>query len=281
MTPVDLRPLAELAVAAADAAGTFLLQGWSDPRREVRTKSTGTDMVSEMDHGAERILVETILASRPDDGILGEEGADRPSRTGVRWIVDPLDGTTNYLYGLASWCVAVGVELDGVPVIGVVRAPALSERYVGIAGAGATVNGRSLAVSAEDQLGRALVATGFGYDPARRAYQGAVVAALLPRIRDVRRSGSAALDLCSVAAGRVDAYWEVGVQPWDVCAGTVIVREAGGAVDAPLIPTRPVTPSASALTPGDPGRPVVASNGFLHATLVAALHEAHRGIPPA
>jgi myo-inositol-1(or 4)-monophosphatase len=281
VTRIDLRPLAELAVAAADAAGTFLLQGWSDPRREVRTKSTGTDMVSEMDHGAERILVDTILTARPDDGILGEEGADRPSGTGVRWVVDPLDGTTNYLYGLASWCVSVGVELDGVPVVGVVSAPVLGERYVGIAGAGASVNGRRLAVSAEDQLGRALVATGFGYAPARRAYQGAVVAALLPRIRDVRRSGSAALDLCSVAAGRVDAYWEVGVQPWDVCAGTVIVREAGGSVDAPLVPVRSAASAASALAPGDPGRPVVASNGFLHTTLVTALHEAHHGIPPA
>ncbi len=275
--PSDLSELARIALDAAEAAGRFLAEGWGAPRQAVTTKSTGTDMVSEMDHGAERILVEAILAARPGDGILGEEGADRPSRTGLRWVIDPLDGTTNYLYGLPAWCVSVGIERDGEPVVGVVVAPVMGERYMATAGGGATRNGVPIRVSPEAHLGHALVATGFGYAPERRAYQGAVVAALLPRIRDVRRAGSAALDLCSVACGRVDAYYEVGVQAWDVCAGAVVVREAGGIVDAPRIGR---VPFDTDLVPGAPGRPFVASNRVLHDALVAAVRHAHDGVDP-
>lgn len=273
----EIAGIADLALGAARAAGAFLLEGWSRPRSAVATKSTGTDMVSEMDQGAERVLVEAIVAARPDDGILGEEGADRPSSSGVRWVIDPLDGTTNYLYGLHHWCVSVGVELHGDPIVGVIVAPALGDTFIGVRGAGATRNGVAIRVSDEQDLGHGLIATGFGYAPQRRASQGLVVAALLPRIRDIRRGGSAALDLCAVAAGLVDGYFEVGVNPWDVCAGSVIVTEAGGAVDAPVV----AADATDGVEVGGPGRPFVASNDRLQHALIDAIRSAHVGVTSA
>jgi myo-inositol-1(or 4)-monophosphatase len=281
--PVDARldelldELLPIAGAAVDSAARFLAEGWGGPREAISTKSTGTDMVSEMDRGAERILVDAIVAARPGDGILGEEGADRPSSTGVRWVIDPLDGTTNYLYGLHHWCVSVGIELHGEPVVGIVSAPALGDRFVGTKGRVSTRNARPIGVSGETDLARALIATGFGYAPARRAAQGRVVAALVPRVRDLRRCGSAALDLCAVATGLVDGYYEVGVNPWDVCAGAVIVAGAGGVTSAPIVTPR----SPPGVEVGGPGRPFVATNAVLHALLVDALRVAHEGIDPA
>lgn len=226
--PALLDELLLLATRLATQTGAFLLDGLNHPRTAIETKSSGTDMVSEMDRGAERILVEGILSARPNDSILGEEGTDRPGTSGVRWIIDPLDGTTNYLYGHPQWSVSVGIEIDGVGSVGVVDAPMLRETYTAALGGGAFRNGEPIDVSRCDSLSHALVATGFGYEATLRDWQGGVVHALLPELRDIRRGGSAALDLCFVACGRVDAYFERGCNPWDLSAGSVLVREAGG-----------------------------------------------------
>lgn len=222
--------LLALARQLADEAGSFLLEGWSRPRTGIETKSTGTDMVSEMDRGTERLIVDTIMRERPNDAILGEEGTTRSGTSGVRWIIDPLDGTTNYLYGLPMWAVSIGVEVDGVLRVGVVTNPALGEEYWAERGSGAFRNGESIAPSTQNTLGHALVATGFSYQSSRRAVQADVLSRLLPQVRDIRRAGSAATDMCWVACGRVDAYYEAGCAPWDLAAGTVIAREAGAIV---------------------------------------------------
>ena len=177
-----------------------------------------------------------ITAERPQDGVLGEEGADRPSESGLIWVVDPLDGTVNYLYQLGNWAVSVAVEDDAGAVVGVVHDPVAGRTFTAIRGGGARLDGRVLRVNDPVPMHRALVATGFGYLPERRATQGALIARLLPRIRDIRRYGSAALDLCAVAAGHLDAYFEEGVQRWDVAAGGLVAREAG-AVMTPCTPT--------------------------------------------
>lgn len=220
--------LLDLARHLATTTGAFLLDGLQRERTSIETKSTGTDMVSEMDKAAERMLVDGILSARPHDGILGEEGTDTAGTSGVRWIIDPLDGTTNYLYGHPQWSVSIGVEIDGVGSVGVVDAPMLRETYSASIGQGAFGNGRPLRVSSCATLSQALVGTGFGYDAGLRSWQGEIVHTLLPEIRDIRRGGSAALDLCFVACGRLDAYYERGCNAWDLSGGSVIVREAGG-----------------------------------------------------
>jgi myo-inositol-1(or 4)-monophosphatase len=220
--------LLTLARRLATEAGAFLLDGLHGERVAIETKSSSSDMVSEMDRGAERMLVDGILAARPHDGILGEEGTDTMGTSGVRWVIDPLDGTTNYLYGQPQWSVSIGIEIDGIASVGVVDAPMLRETYTATLGGGARCNERAIHVSTCDTLASALLATGFGYDAALREWQGGIVSTLLPEIRDIRRAGSAALDLCFVASGRVDGYYERGCNAWDLCGGSVIVREAGG-----------------------------------------------------
>lgn len=226
-------PLLPLAWRVAGTAGRFL----ADERPAVLpvdSKSTPTDSVTEMDRGAEALIRDTVLGARPDDGMLGEEGTSRPGTSGVRWIVDPLDGTVNYLYRLPMWGVSIGVEVDGVPTVGVVVTPAYGEAYVAIAGRGAwLVRGSSaerLQVGSCARLSEALVTTGFGYDPAQRARQAGVVTTLIPRIRDVRRHGAAVIDFCWLARGRVDAYYEEGLNHWDHAAGALIAHEAGAVV---------------------------------------------------
>lgn len=226
------RDLLHLAEQAADQAARFLVEGWS--RSEVvATKSSGTDIVTQMDQGSERLLVERILAARPDDGILGEEGGRRQGSSGVCWVIDPLDGTVNYSYGLPVWAVSVGVTVAGRPTVGVVHAPALGKVWTGIDAGSASrahVNGRPIAVSDCTELGSALVATGFGYRADVRAEQAMVVAALLPEVRDIRRAGAAAVDMCWVAEGVLDGYYERGTHEWDRAAGTAIARAAGAVV---------------------------------------------------
>ena len=226
-----------LAVGAARAAGVLLLGMRERALATVTTKATATDMVSEADRAAERLIVERLLAIRPDDAVLGEEGGTHFDRTGVgtsgvRWVIDPLDGTTNYLYGLPAFVVSIGAELDGVGIIGVVYDPTHDELFTAIAGGGAQLNGRPIAVSGHTDLATALVGTGFAYEEERRRAEGLVVARVVPRVRDIRRSGAAALDLCNVACGRYDAFYERGLKPWDMAAGDVIVREAGGVMSA-------------------------------------------------
>jgi myo-inositol-1(or 4)-monophosphatase len=231
------RPPLELAVDVAVAAGA-LLAGFADRRRDgadlgVETKTSATDPVSEADRAAERLIAERLLAARPDDGLLGEEGqAPRTGTSGYRWVVDPLDGTVNFLYDRPSWCVSIACEDEHGSVVGVVHAPVLGETWVAERGAGARrLEGeRVLAVSTVTTLEETLLATGFAYDPDVRAAQGVEAAELLGRVRDVRRGGSAALDLAWVAAGRVDGYYEHGLHPWDLAAGHLLVTEAGGRV---------------------------------------------------
>ena len=194
------------------------------------TKSSTTDPVTEYDTAAEAHLVARLTAQRPTDAIVGEEGASRPGRSGLEWHLDPIDGTVNFLYGLSAWCTSVGVlDADGT-VAGAVYAPVLGELYSAARGRGATLNGVALKVSGAADLGTSLMATGFSYDRATRIQQAERLVAVVSATRDVRRSGSAALDLCSVAAGRVDAYFEERLNSWDLAAGALIAAEAGATV---------------------------------------------------
>src|SRR5580704_9937978 len=242
----DAEALLRIAVAAAGEAGRLLASWRGDERPEVvETKSSPTDVVTEMDRRSETLITSRIRAHRPGDAVLGEEGgqtAGGPAgdeRDGglpcrVRWIVDPLDGTVNYLYGLFDWAVSIAAEVDGTVVAGVVEVPRRGETFTAVAGQGAWLHRGearvALTCTSGVPLGQALVGTGFGYDSERRRVQGEVIAALLPYIRDIRRGGSASVDLCSVASGRLDAFYERGLNYWDFAAGGLIAREAGALV---------------------------------------------------
>jgi myo-inositol-1(or 4)-monophosphatase len=220
----------ELAERAARAGGEVLMEYYGRPPSGVDAKSSATDLVSDADREAERAIRELLAAERPADGLVAEEGSHAEADSGRRWIVDPLDGTINFLYELPAWAVSVALEdADGLAV-GVVHSPVLGETYCGERGGGAWLaeTGRHLAVSGCERLERAMVATGFSYEPARRAEQAEVVARLLPLARDIRRAGAAALDLAWTAAGRLDAFYEGGLNPWDWAAGHLLVEEAGG-----------------------------------------------------
>jgi myo-inositol-1(or 4)-monophosphatase len=263
--------LAIAADAAAIAARLLAARGPGDRPEVVQTKSSPTDVVTEMDRRAEALITERIRASRPGDVILGEEAGETsgtpgldttaggPGQAAVRWIVDPLDGTVNYLYGLPDWSVSIAAEVAGTVVAGVVAVPRRGETFTAVRGQGAWLH-RAPSLRGADpaepprgagtrpgddgpgpgavalrctrgvSLGQALVGTGFGYAAGRRQIQGEVVSALLPRIRDIRRGGSAAVDLCMVAAGRLDAYYERGLNHWDYAAGALIAEEAGARV---------------------------------------------------
>jgi len=205
-------------------------------RREVgvevaATKSSITDVVTEADRASENLIRERILAARPADGILGEEGSDITGSSGVRWVVDPIDGTVNYLYGLAQYAVSIGVEVDGRVEVGVVVNAANGVEYAVVRGRGATCAGRPIAVRPPVALERAVVSTGYNYELAVRRRQAEAVAALVVRIADIRRAGSCALDLCALAAGQSDGYVEEGCNPWDYAAGRLIAEEAGAVVE--------------------------------------------------
>jgi myo-inositol-1(or 4)-monophosphatase len=226
----ELDSLLSLAEELAGRAADLSLRRLHQPRTDVRTKATATDMLTEVDEACERVIVEGIKRTRPDDGILSEEGAAAESTSGVRWVIDPIDGTTNYLYGHPGYGISIAVEIEGEVAVGVVHDPVHGERFAAVRGRGATRNGDEIAVSGETDLAAALVATGFGYEPARRTAQAELVARLIGSIRDIRRMGAAAVDLCSVACGRVDAYYERGLNHWDLAAGTLVAAEAGAAV---------------------------------------------------
>jgi myo-inositol-1(or 4)-monophosphatase len=243
MTPhtgFDLRALHDLAVATAREAGSLQLERFHF-ERTIDTKSSPSDAVTEVDRACEELIVARIRAARPEDAIIGEEGANLVGRSGVAWVIDPLDGTVNYVYRRAEFSVSIGVEVDGVASVGAVYDPTRDEMFSGIRGHGAWLNGEAIETSPVTDLGMSLTGTGFGYDPVVRRQQGRLLASLLPRVRDIRRGGSAALELCGVACGRLDAYFERGVNHWDVAGAVVIVREAGGVVeplDAPEVPHR-------------------------------------------
>ena len=221
--------LLALATEAAIRAGRLLLAARRAPG-DVAVKSSATDPVSEADRRAEELIVGLLRAARPDDGLLGEEGASRSGSSGLRWVVDPLDGTVNYLYGIPAWSVSIACEDDAGALVGVVHDPSHGETFSAVRGEGAHCNGEPIGVRDPVALDRALVATGFSYDAVARREQAAVVARLLPLARDIRRLGSAALDLCAVAAGRVDAYYEATTSRWDWSAGALIAAEAGATV---------------------------------------------------
>jgi fructose-1,6-bisphosphatase/inositol monophosphatase family enzyme len=196
-------------------------------------------MVSDADRAAEEAISRLLRAERPHDGLLGEEGLEESGSSGRRWVVDPLDGTTNYLYRYRAWAVSVALEdASGAGLVGVVHDPLNGETFRAARGGGAFLNGTPIRVRDGDELGRALVATGFGYDPEIRRGQAEILLRVLPQVRDVRRAGAAALDLCHVAAGRLDGYYERGINHWDYAAGALIVTEAGGRV-VPLKGGRP------------------------------------------
>lgn len=220
--------LAATAFEAAVAAAGVLSRGTAG-ELDVDTKSSATDMVSNVDLASEAAVAEVLATRRPDDAVLGEEGTTSGGTTGVRWVVDPLDGTTNYLFGLPQFAVSVAAELDGETVVGVVIDPSRDETWAAARGWGARLNGKPIRVAAgRSTLATALLATGFGYQAERRAWQSQVLTRILPAVRDVRRFGAAALDLCWVGGGRFDAYYEWGLNPWDLAAGELICREAGG-----------------------------------------------------
>jgi myo-inositol-1(or 4)-monophosphatase len=247
-TPLDADPgeLLRIAREAAAAAGRLLASWRRDGRPEViQLKSSPTDVVTEMDRQSEALITAHVRAVRPADAVLGEEGGqtagglpgggdDPAGLARVRWVVDPLDGTVNYLYGLPDWSVSIAAEVDGTVVAGVVEVPRHGETFTAVTGGGAWLHrgddARPLHCNTGVALDHALVATGFGYAAQRRQVQGEVAAALLPHVRDIRRGGSASVDLCSVAAGRVDAFYERGLNYWDYAAGGLIAREAGALV---------------------------------------------------
>jgi myo-inositol-1(or 4)-monophosphatase len=226
----DPAELVTLAEDVAREAGALLLDGLRRERDLVSTKTSLTDMVSEMDTASEKLILERLAAARPDDAVLAEEGGGRDGTSGVRWVVDPLDGTTNYLYAYPRWSVSIAAELDGEVVAAAVADPSLDEVFTATRGGGAFRNGDPIVHSGKVDVRTALVATGFSYVPERRAQQAQVLTRVLARIRDIRRGGAASLDLCWLACGRVDGYYEAILQPWDIAAGALIAAEAGAVV---------------------------------------------------
>ena len=225
-----LDDLLALAVDAAGAAGKLLAERLHGARTEIGTKSSATDMVSEVDRASERLVIDRIHAARPDDAVLGEEGGHAAGTSGVRWVIDPLDGTTNYLYGYPLFGVSIAAEVDGSTAVGVVHDPSRGETFTAIRGRGSFLDGVRLEVGGPPTLATALVGTGFSYASERRAWQAAVLSHVLPATRDIRRSGAAAVDLCWVACRRLDVFYEFGLQPWDVAAGGLVAAEAGAVV---------------------------------------------------
>ena len=264
-----LRELEELAVAAARAAGRFIVDDRPRGLEVLDTKSSVNDIVTVMDQRSEALLRRRLLGARPDDAVLGEEDGASDGTSGITWVIDPIDGTVNYLYEIPAYCVSVaavigdsGVPGQWKPVAGAICNPLSGEVFHARLGGGAHVlvvdEDTSIRVNSVDVLQQSLVATGFGYVPEVRARQGEVLAAILPEIRDIRRAGSAALDLCAVACGRVDAYYESGLNPWDLAAGWIIATEAGALV--------------TGLGETGPGQAAVVTAGpGIHAPLLARL----------
>ena len=221
--------LLELAVDAAMAAGRLLLTHQHGVR-QAATKSSPTDPVTDADRAAEQLVVDLILGSRPHDAVLAEEGTERPGTSGLRWVIDPLDGTVNYLYQRPGWVVSIAVEDAEGALVGVVVEPTTGETFRAVRGGGAYRGQERLRVADPVATSMALVGTGFSYRPESRRRQSRQLAALLPAVRDVRRTGTCAGDLCALAAGRLDAYCEDELAPWDWAAGALIAREAGAVV---------------------------------------------------
>jgi myo-inositol-1(or 4)-monophosphatase len=227
----DRGELLELAVALARRAGSVIVEMRPDAVGTATTKSSPTDPVTEADAAAEEIIVGGLGDARPHDTIVGEEGTDRTGTSGISWYVDPIDGTVNYLYGLPLYSVSIAAAVGAETVIGVVYNPISDELFTATAGGGAYRNGAEISVTDRPDLTTSVISTGFSYRSDRRKVQADILSSLLPRIGDIRRLGSAALDLCMVAAGRVDGFYEESLNIWDYAAGKLVVEEAGGRCD--------------------------------------------------
>lgn len=218
--------LRELAGRLARLAGA-LLASRRPGESDADTKSSPTDLVTAADRAAERLILDELRTTRPDDAVLAEEGGARTGTSGIRWVVDPLDGTVNFVYGIPFYAVSIAAEAGGTVIAGAVYDVAHDILYDAALGGGARANGLPLHCSEASDPGLSMVGTGFSYSAGDRAVQGRVVADLLPQVRDIRRLGAAALDLCAVGAGRLDAFYEAGLNPWDWAAGLLVATEAG------------------------------------------------------
>jgi myo-inositol-1(or 4)-monophosphatase len=252
---VEPSSLLEVAEDAAREAGALLIERFGSAATGVGSKSTPTDPVSDADRDSEALIASLIRRRRPGDGIVTEESGGEPGSS-LTWVVDPLDGTVNFLFGIPNWSVSIAVEDASGAVAGVVFDPNRDEMFSAIRGRGARLNDEVIHVSSRTDLSSALIGTGFAYDAEARAIQGRVVLDLLPKVRDIRRFGSAALDLAAVACGRLDGFFEAPTEWWDRAAGVLLVREAGGVVSE--------LPAPLDLSPG-----VVAAGPSLHPALVA------------
>lgn len=252
----DVAALAELAVDAARAAGRVLLERRNGPLT-VQTKSSATDVVSDADRAAEDVATTAIAAARPHDAVLAEESGTHPGMSGLRWVIDPLDGTVNYLYGRDDWAVSVAVEDSVHTLASAVYVPARDEMYHATRGGGAYRSGTRLTVNDPVELGQALLATGFSYDAVHRGEQGRLVAAVLPRVRDIRRAGACAVDLADLASGRADAFYEDEVNHWDVAGAGLVAAEAGATVGLDVGRNGP--PSVAVLAAGPSLYPALAA----------------------
>lgn len=224
---IEAKDLLDLAVRVARGAGDILLERSGKPATGVDTKTSATDPVSDADRASEQYLLGSLAAERPDDGVLAEEGGAEGSSSGLRWVIDPLDGTVNYLYRIPVWCVSIAVEDERGALVGVVHDPNRAETFSAIRGEGAFLNAEPINVGRGPILDEALIGTGFSYDAQARVVQAGLAARVIPAARDIRRSGSAALDLVAVACGRLDGFFEAPMEPWDKAAGLLIATEAG------------------------------------------------------
>lgn len=227
-TLISSNALLELAMSTARQAGELLMK--RPLTFEVTSKSVAIDIATQMDRDSEKFIVDALLTARPDDGIIGEEGTSRPSSSGITWVIDPIDGTVNYLYGLPGWSVSIAAKDEYGVLVGVVHSPTVGSTWSASRGGGAFFNGRGIHCNDPIALDRALIGTGFVYDVNQRAGQGKVISALLPQIRDIRRMGSAAVDICYAAMGTFDGYFEIGLKEWDVAAASLIATEAGAII---------------------------------------------------
>ncbi len=211
----------------ARSAGDMALAGRKAGLQNVQTKSTATDMVTEFDRASEKLIVEGLRERRPLDAIVGEEGASVAGTSGITWYIDPIDGTTNFLYDLPAWAVSIGAKDSNGPIAGVVYIPALGEMFSATRGGGAFLNDSPIRSNNITDVAQALVCTGFSYAAEQRTLQAQRVSKFIHQIRDIRRAGAAAIDLCFVACGRIDAYFEENLHQWDIAAGILIAHEAG------------------------------------------------------